>query len=355
MTVKKTLSIFLMLFLLIGCGSRKEGDSNKYNINESTIRYVTTPSQDYIVSVLSKIDLIDGYESVTEKNDPNGKLNEDGGYYSAVFFTSNLLDYDTKKSAVENSTDGGGCVECYKTEEDAIAREKHLGKFKASGGHVRLGTIIVRTSAKLDDDNQSLLEEKICNALLEGNGFTLFDENNEQTYYVYPDNGNSANNKDDREYTLEGIENNSSFGYKSLEKLIVKFVNNINENSESKIVKVDFKNNHTKATLHFDDGYTYTVWDQTNNKQVEPDFMIETQFGNGKAKVDDYDTIVSTMIFVLTGGYDMEKITSIIEEAKEFGTYKDELIGIEYKYSEEAIGYQSADHYFINIDAFNYK
>lgn len=164
----KILLSFILTFALVSCGSGEEGDASKYTINETNIKYVTVPSQEYIVSILESISVVDSVEAVTEENDPNKILNKEGGYYSAVYFKSNMVENDENTSPIDAGTDGGGCVECYRTEEDAIQRDKYLGKFKSSGGHVRLGTIIIRTSSLLDDENRSKLEEIVCNTLLSG-------------------------------------------------------------------------------------------------------------------------------------------------------------------------------------------
>lgn len=172
--MNKIYLILIIFFLITGCGSGKEGDASKYSINETNIKYVTTPSQNYILSILKSNEYVDLIEPVTEKTDSNGKLNKDGGYYSAIFFSSNLLSYDDKESAVKNGTDGGGCIESFKTEEDAIERDKYLGRFKSSGGHVRLGTEVIRTSALLDANNQVVLE-----------GTTEFVDIEDPTLFVY--------------------------------------------------------------------------------------------------------------------------------------------------------------------------
>lgn len=326
-----------MVITITGCGSGKEGDASKYDINETNIEFVTAPSQEYIVSVLSSNQYIDDLEPVTANNDPNGKLGKEGGYYSAVFFTSNMVNYDKKQTPIDNGTDGGGCVELYKTEEDAVSREKTLAKFKSSGGHVRIGTVIVRTSSLLSDQDQSTLEESICKALLNGK----VENNNEVVEEI-------------TNYSLDGIENNSHSAYEKSEKLIIQFVNQVNQLSEAKIIKVEFLNNHTKANLKFDNGISCTVWDQNSNSQVDYDFRAEFEFNNGKASVDGYDPFVSTIINIMSG-YEEEKISNIIEDAKAGGLYADELINVEYYYVEKQIGWQAPDHYRLSIDGFNYS
>ena len=349
--MNKIYLILIIFFLITGCGSGKEGDASKYSINETNIKYVTTPSQNYILSILKSNEYVDLIEPVTEKTDSNGKLNKDGGYYSAIFFSSNLLSYDDKESAVKNGTDGGGCIESFKTEEDAIERDKYLGRFKSSGGHVRLGTEVIRTSALLDANNQVKLEESICNALLKGENYMAYDPN--EVLIDFNKNDESAEVLEESD-PLEGIENNASDIYSSHEALITKFINQVNEYCSSKIIKVEFVHNHTKATLKFDNGHYYTVWDQVGNNQVEEDFEAIVEFGHGKERVDEYDETVAAVIHALSG-YDSDVISSIIDEAKTNDIYSDEKISVTYNYYETPAGWQQGDYYRIIIDAYDYK
>jgi hypothetical protein len=349
--MNKIYLILIILFLITGCGSGKEGDASKYSINETNIKYVTTPSQNYILSILKANEYVDEIEPVTEKTDSNGKLNKDGGYYSAIFFSSNLVDYDTKKTVIDNGTDGGGCIESFKTEEDATERDKFLGKFKSSGGHVRLGTEVVRTSSLLDENDRAKLEESICNALLKGEGYAEYNPNE-----VLIDFGSSSvpENVPEESGSLEGIENNAADAYAKQEALITRFVNQVNEYGDSKIIKVEFVNNHTKATLKFDNGHYYTVWDQVGNSQVEEDFEAQVEFDHGKEHVDEYDETIAAVIHALSG-YDSDTISSIIDEAKTNDIYSDEKISVAYNYYETAAGWQQGDHYRIIVDAYDYK
>ncbi len=159
----------------------------------------------------------------------------------------------------------------------------------------------------------------------------------------------------EKSYSLDGIVNNSSSSYRKNEELITKFVCEVNETSASKIVSVDFKNNHKKATLTFNDDSTYTVWDQVDNSSVNYNFGIEIGFNNGKATVDNYDGVITAMINVLDNNYDIEKIQTIISEAKKNGSWSSDSIYVEYKYTENAVGYQQGDHYWVSIQGNNYK
>ena len=63
-------------------------------------------------------------------------------------------------------TDCGGCIEVFTTQEKALKRDKHLGIFSVSGSHKVIGTVIVRTSYELSQEDQVELESRICKAFL---------------------------------------------------------------------------------------------------------------------------------------------------------------------------------------------
>lgn len=132
---------------------------------------IDNPSSEYIVECLKKIPLITEIEAVTERNDPNGNLNKQGGYTAQVFFSYALVDQDEfdEKSVIDKGTDCGGSVEVYRTEKDAKKRDKYLSTFDggpvASGSHTVVGTVIVRTSCKLTASQQRSLEYDIIASL----------------------------------------------------------------------------------------------------------------------------------------------------------------------------------------------
>lgn len=135
---------------------------------------VTNPSQEFVLKALKNIKSINDVKAVTEKNDPNGNLNKAGGYTAAIYFSSSQVDHSlfSGKDSIDNGADGGGCVEVYKTEKDAEARNKYLAAFDTagmmnSGSHSVLGTIVVRTSSQLTATQQKKLEKSIIDKLIE--------------------------------------------------------------------------------------------------------------------------------------------------------------------------------------------
>ena len=138
------------------------------------MKQVTNPSEAFIIERIKDIEGITGYAGVTEDNDPNGNLNKPGGYTATVYFA-----YDKVKdpyhildgTIVDNGTVGGGALEVYTCEEDAVKREEYLASFDgsvlASGSHTVVGTILVRTSDELSAGEQKELEAKIIQNLTE--------------------------------------------------------------------------------------------------------------------------------------------------------------------------------------------
>lgn len=137
---------------------------------------VTAPSQDFVVSRLGKVPGVSDIEPVTESNDPNRQLNKSGGYTAAVYFHYSGVDGGEEVNAalpsIEIGTDGGGCIEVYRTVEDANKRNDNLASFDGrgvfdTGSHRVLGTVIVRTSHFLTASQQNSLTDEIAAILTE--------------------------------------------------------------------------------------------------------------------------------------------------------------------------------------------
>ena len=131
---------------------------------------VTAPSQDFVVSRLGKVPGVSDIEPVTEANDPNRRLNKAGGYTAAVYFhfggVDGIEEVNSALPSIEIGTDGGGCIEVYRTVEDANKRNDYLASFDGqgvfdTGSHKVLGTVIVRTSHFLTASQQNALTDEI--------------------------------------------------------------------------------------------------------------------------------------------------------------------------------------------------
>lgn len=150
----------------------------KTNLQDSIdqLKQVTNPTEQFVIGRLNGLPNITGVEAATEENDPNGNLHKDGGYTSAVFFSSDLVDQsqvyvDENNTGIPAAgTDGGGCVEVYATVEDAEERNTYLAGFDGSilrpGSHTVVGTCVVRTSDLLTASQQNEMEQNIIDSLI---------------------------------------------------------------------------------------------------------------------------------------------------------------------------------------------
>lgn len=157
----------VMLFaVLSGCG-----DSKKDLLNN--------PADKEVKTTIEKLDGVKSTCIVTENNDPNGKLNKDGGYTGAVYFRLKQVDDQLEKKghatpygddACEVGTIGGGQIEIYANEKDANKRNEYLSNFDGSvvgDFHSMKGTLVIRLSDELTTTQQKKLEEQIIKLLSE--------------------------------------------------------------------------------------------------------------------------------------------------------------------------------------------
>lgn len=177
---KKIVSLLLILtilFGLVGCSGSDNYVANKVELTEDQEKLVTNPTVEYVITALSQIDTITGIEL-----DPD----PDDEYVAKVFFTSNLVDqsdFGEDESVYEKGTDAGGSIDIFKTVDEAVERDKYLHGFDDnillnSGSHAVVGTLVIRTSHKLDEDKQNTLTESIISMLVSG---TITEELIEQT------------------------------------------------------------------------------------------------------------------------------------------------------------------------------
>ena len=130
-------------------------------------KQIMAPKEDWVIARLGRVSDVANMAPVTEENDPNGNLNKAGGYMSTVYFSTSLLGTEnlTGNALIEKGTDAGGAIETYKTVEDAEARNTYLAAFDggilASGSHMVLGTMVVRTSNDLMASQQETLRNAI--------------------------------------------------------------------------------------------------------------------------------------------------------------------------------------------------
>ena len=148
------------------------------NTNELAEKYIiasqiTNPDKDWVINRLSDVKSITGKQAVTETNDPNGLLGKDNGYTSCIYFGVNYINSTEVKGAniVAKGTDAGGAIEVYSTLEAALNRCEYLSQFDNtllySGSYVIVGTMVVRTSYKLSNQQQIDVTNEIITAFTE--------------------------------------------------------------------------------------------------------------------------------------------------------------------------------------------
>lgn len=128
---------------------------------------IANPSYDWVESKLKNISSIKEVEAVTENNDPNKMLGKEGGYTSCIYFTISDIDSDSVEggTVVAKGTDAGGAIEVFSSVEDAEARCEYLAGFDNtllySGSYAIVGTMVIRTSYRLDGESQFDLTNEI--------------------------------------------------------------------------------------------------------------------------------------------------------------------------------------------------
>lgn len=135
------------------------------------VSQITAPTEQWVMERLKNVPSITGRQAVNADNDPNKMLGQEDGYTSCVYFTIDKIGYNEVKgeNIVEKGTDAGGAVEVYPTLESALQRCDYLSGFDNtllySGSYVIIGTMVVRTSYKLTNEEQIELTNSVVEAL----------------------------------------------------------------------------------------------------------------------------------------------------------------------------------------------
>ena len=149
-------------------------------------KQITAPADSFVMERLALVETVGAMEAVTEANDPNKALNTPGGYIGCIFFIdkqvdlTKFYDYQPGDGPLDLGFIGGGAIEIYKTVEDAQTRDTQLGMFDNTtvhtaentsffepGAHGVVGTVVIRTSSKISEEQQGILLEAVQEALLQ--------------------------------------------------------------------------------------------------------------------------------------------------------------------------------------------
>lgn len=127
---------------------------------------LNNPTENWVAEKLKCISDIKTVSSVTKSNDPNGLLDVEGGYSSCTYFTVKGIEFTNKNDdPIFLGNDGGGCIEVYNNVRDAKKRCEYLSQYDNtmlySGSYVLVGTMVIRTSYVLTEEQQFILTNNI--------------------------------------------------------------------------------------------------------------------------------------------------------------------------------------------------
>ena len=137
----------------------------------AVVAQITVPTEDWVSERLDRVGTITETQAVTAESDPDDLLGEEGGFSACIYFTVDTINSAEVpgESVVEKGTDAGGAVEVYPTLEAAEARCEYLAGFDGtvlhSGSYAIVGTMVVRTSYKLTNEEQFNLTNAITSEL----------------------------------------------------------------------------------------------------------------------------------------------------------------------------------------------
>lgn len=135
------------------------------------VEQITVPDESWLKDRIQLVEGVEEVEAVAKDNDPNGMLNKEDGYVSCLYFSYEKVDDSSipGKSVVDKGTDCGGAIESYGTLEEAENRVEYLKGFDDtilySGSYAIVGTMVIRTSYLLTDDEQYDLTDAITQAI----------------------------------------------------------------------------------------------------------------------------------------------------------------------------------------------
>lgn len=131
------------------------------------ISQITDPDETWVMNRIKNAEHVIDAQCVTPNHDPNQMIGKKGGYKGCIYFSVSVIDPNTVKGKdiVDKGTDVGGCIEIYSTLEDAEARCSYLAGFDNTilytGSYAIVGTMIIRTSYRLNDEQQYALTDEI--------------------------------------------------------------------------------------------------------------------------------------------------------------------------------------------------
>lgn len=141
------------------------------------MKQVTCPSESFVLQRVTNVRDEAGMQdviSLTEDNDPENHIGKPGWYTVKVIFRHKDVEHYGLDSGLltlsEIGNPAGGCVEVYRTAEDAQRRADELksqeGTPRSPGARMVCGTVVIRVSDDLKASYQQELLEMISKELL---------------------------------------------------------------------------------------------------------------------------------------------------------------------------------------------
>ena len=127
---------------------------------------------DTLGELLSGVAGVDSVETMNVEDGDANDLSALGAYAKAVFTSAYVDQSKIKASDYENDDGviGGGSIEVYYTEEDALNRVDLLcrwdGTSAMTGSHTAFGNYVIRLSKRMPSTEKAELEEEIIGAIL---------------------------------------------------------------------------------------------------------------------------------------------------------------------------------------------
>ncbi len=140
-------------------------------IDYSVVIQITNPDSQWVMDRIKGIQEITGCQAVSVNNDPNQMLGKEGGYTSCIYFSDSNIDQHSipGDDIIAKGTDCGGAIEVYENKAYALNRCEYLSQFDGtllySGSYAIVGTMVIRTSYKLNSQGQVTLTDLIVKEL----------------------------------------------------------------------------------------------------------------------------------------------------------------------------------------------
>lgn len=178
--MKKLIALLLTACLCLSGCSDTQRETEQFSTNQSFDETTENKKHNYdynLVNAPSEAYVIERLKQVTEISEVVGNcLDEDTthreGCTALIYFSSSLINQDDiyGDTIEEKGTDCGGSIEIFVDEESALKRDEYLKGFDNSllfnsGYHTVIGTIVIRTSKELDQEEQKTLENSIIENL----------------------------------------------------------------------------------------------------------------------------------------------------------------------------------------------